>query len=116
MQQVSFKLAKTLKDVGYPQDIEFWKYLEDNTCWYDQDGMLEKKGNMPEYIDVSKLIFAPKIMEVWLWLWEKGICIEIKNNHYYTLAKVENQRFHGNTPEEAISAAIEYLCENNLLK
>ena len=88
MKQVSYKVAKAIERAG-------WQWNE-----YDEGVMCTR----PTYLDV------------WIWLWEKEICIEIKNNHYYTLAKVNNERFHADTPEEAIIAAIEYLVDNKLLK
>lgn len=118
MKRVSFKVAKAIKDAGYLQDIEFWKYLEDNTYWYYPDGKLEKKGNVPDYIDISKLTFAPYIMEVWIWLWrEKKECIDVLSAcDSGALVHINNKLNYFNDPEEAINAALEYLVDNKLLK
>lgn len=105
MKRVSFKVAKALKEAGYPQYGHCDEY-------YDSRGKVVDK-----MCDMSKLVFpCPTYLEVWPWLWEKEICIAIKNNHYYTVAKVGNRRFDGYTPEEVIAKAIEYLVDNKLLK
>lgn len=127
MKQVSFKVAKAIKEAEYPQDVEFWKYLEDNTYWYYQNGMLEKKGNISDYVDERKLIFAPTYLEVWLWLWkEKKIYIDIA--HYYNSDEITvwdtNYKpidcidcFNKYTnPEDAIAEAINRLVDNDLIK
>lgn len=107
MRRVSFKVAKAIKDAGYTQLFIDCAYYEDNKLYHVED----------PYNNCRKIIaYAPTYLDVWLWLWNKGICIEIKDNHYYTLAKINNQRFHGDTPEESIIDAIEYLVDNNLIK
>lgn len=103
MKRVSFKVAKALKEAGYkltPAPSSFFTN-DTNSFWDETD---------------EELYSFPYVIEVWLWLWEKEICIEIKNNHYYTLAKVNNERFRADTPEEVIAKAIEYLVDNKLLK
>lgn len=106
MKRVSLKIGKALKRAGFPQSLlRGWAYIDGELVWSDTIDLYLREE-----------CTAPLIMEAWLWLWEKGICIEIKNNHYYTLAKVNNERFHGDTPEEAIIAAIEYLVDNDLIK
>lgn len=128
MEKVSFNVAKAIKEAGYPQVLEYWKYLEDNTYWYYPDGKLEKKGNVPDYIDISKLTFAPYIMEVWMWLWrEKGLFIKVYpvvDKFSFSILFIEDDAWEncGNIiseyvdPEEAIIAAIEYIVNNDLIK
>lgn len=107
MKRVSFNIAKVLKETGYPQEGDV------HSTYYDEQ---HKETFVPFVCNRSRDYLAPTYMEVWFWLWDKGICIEIKNNHYYTLTKVNNQRFHGDDPEEAIIAAIEYIIDNDLIK
>lgn len=109
MKRISFNVAKVIKDAGYPQGLS--SYL------YNEDGSLSSRYDYEQWnLDTSTKIDAPYAMGVWLWLWDKGICIEIKDNHYYTLAKVNNERIPDDTPEEAIIAAIDYLVDNELIK
>lgn len=112
LKRVTFKVANAIKEAGYPQDY--------NNAIYSEDGHIHVNITYEYrlYVKEHKLGYdAPSVLEVWLWLWQnKGICIEIKDNCYYVLAKVKNQRFHGDNPEDAIIAAIEYLVDNNLIK
>lgn len=113
MKRVSFEVAKAIKEAGYPQDKESIT----NIGWYNLSGVYTNE--LPKFWEGDNrfVAVAPTYLDVWLWLWrEKKICIEIKDNHYYTLAKVMNQRFHADSPEEAIISAIEYLVKNNLIK
>lgn len=120
MERVSFGVAKAIKEYGYPQ-------FESNYHWcanWDFTGksyrwVLTEVPYMwePEEGDEKYFVDAPTYIDVWLWLWrEKDICIEVKDNHYHVTAKVKNKRFHGDTLEEAIIAAIKHLVENDLMK
>lgn len=116
MKRVSFKVAQALKKAGYPQVLEYWKYLEDNTYWYYPDGKLEKKGNVPDYIDISKLTFDPTYLEVWLWLWkEKNIQLQPSQKIVYIWPNgilIDNI----SDVEDGIITAINYLVDNDLIK
>lgn len=107
MKRVSFKVAKAIKEAGYPQDE-----LEnpDSHWFYDE----ETKCN----------ILRVTYLEVWLWLWrEKKICINCNYDKYNfpPMWWCNNEdRINYNTPnfddpEEAIIAAIEYLVDNRSL-
>ena len=111
MKRVSFEVAKYLKEVGYPQDS-----LKDN--------IYVSEPNAP----FSEVAYQPTYLDVWLWLWrEKKIHIEINDNKFkiydatewiesygYNLIEMSNNVFKD--PEEAISAAIEYIVDNDLIK
>lgn len=58
MKRVSLKVAKALKEAGYPQT--------DLSCWYDAFGTVftVRPRNESYYV-------APTYLEVWLWLWRK---------------------------------------------
>lgn len=105
--RVSFKVAKAIKEAGYPQECGLW---------WSQDG---REFSYTE--DYSKHYARPTYLDVWLWLWiEKGIKLSVEPNEdeaeCYTkdLGKLISK--FGNNPEEAIVEAIEYLVDNNLLK
>ena len=135
MKRVSFNVAKAIKILGF-HDATNHFYSdgyddEDNPkhefvlCGASIPTFVQDWNDVnkhPEYdkthIDYWRNVWsAPTYLEVWLWLWrEKGICIEIKDNLYHITAKVQNQRFHGEDPEEAIIAAIDYLVDNDLIK
>lgn len=124
MKRASFEVAQAIKESGYPL-IKFqtvsrkqfesgfgYKYFNDGNFYSESPSILHPEDN-----NTIDMYYCPTYIEVWLWLWEeKEICIEIKDNHYYTLAKVNNKRFHEDSPEEAIEQAIEYLTENDLIK
>lgn len=114
MKRVSFNVAKTLKEAGYPQISQRYQYTYEGTLTdLVRDGGICYGPVAPTYIDT------------WLWLWrEKDI--RIQNNTYDTIiCLVEskpnriiylNGNAYGKDPEEAIIAAIEYLVTNNLIK
>ena len=123
MKKVSFKVAKAIKEAGYPQDNHTAIYLEDGSCIYT--GGLLDTGSSIYYKIVSYI-------EVWLWLWqEKGIKLEVhhpidldKPNFFdeervycatgYDVAYADECEYAN--PEDAIVAAIDCLVENNLIK
>lgn len=111
---VSFKVAKAIKEAGYPQD----KF--NNVQYYTKSGHLSYlyQYGVP-YYEVD--CFAPTYLDMWLWLWqEKNLRIEIIDCDITTqcYATINNSRdtMLFNSPEEAIIAAINYLVDNNLIK
>lgn len=106
MKRVSFKVAKVLKEAGYPQEdlSECYQYPEDNSA-----------------IPLACFACKPTYLEVWLWLWQnKNIHIELLDSKITTqcYASINDSKdtFLFASPEEAIIAAIEYLVDNNLIK
>lgn len=108
MKRCSFKVAKAIKEAGYPQEY----------C----GEYFNKYGAIDSYLGYN--IARPYAMEVWLWLWRekcihlntdtsrKGIvCIYIDET---IIHEVKDMKIAD--PEEAIIAAIEYLVTNNLIK
>lgn len=115
--RVSFKVAKALKEAGYPQYFEGWEdygyFMNGNNPQiYNHD-----ENDCPMYYHL--LCVAPTYLDVWLWLWrekEIKVSIDIACN---TITKVKDDYWlaDGNAgPEEAIEKAIEYLVDNKLLK
>lgn len=111
MKRVSFEVAKYIKEVGYPQDIN----VIDGYDIHGGETVIYSSSKKCEYI-------APTYLDVWLWLWrEKGIYIKdtydgavwvwgdkIKSPIYIEVQTKD--------PEESIKRAIAYLVENKLLK
>lgn len=117
--QVSFEIAKVLKDAGYPQGNE-------NTAYYNELGMLVKPN---VYCGGKEIADAPTYIEVWLWLWrDKGIRCDIEDLWNAELSYPERgcasntNQLGGictpevSDPEDAIVNIIDYLVENNLIK
>lgn len=106
--RVSFKVAKAIKEAGYPQDI--WKC----NWFYSEDGELLNISNTGYYE-----FPAPTYLDVWLWLWKKNIRIYVKD-FFGGLVVSESSSGYDSVsytePEEAIIAAIEYLVDNTLIK
>lgn len=106
---VSFKVAKAIKEVGYPQSIYCPQYKE--------NGELENG-----FTDLGEgYIYAPTYLDVWLWLWSKNIRIELctsaENEDLtacYIRGKATEQDFA--SPEEAIIYAIDFLIDNDFVK
>ena len=116
MKRISFKVAKAIKEAGYPQE------KKDGTALYPVKG--EFKGKLCSYNsdapDRDKLsIVAPTYFEVWDWLWQKQIYIIMEKSYcgVWFDSKEELKFFSvKKSPEKAIIAAIDYLVENNLIK
>lgn len=107
MKRVSFKVAKAIKEAGYPQNYSF------NVSVYDKEGKEVAIGDTDIPLN-CEAILAPAYLEVGLWLWrEKDIYCEIKDGYLY-VAGDELECY--NDPEEAIIEAIEYLVDNDLIK
>ena len=118
--RVSFKVAKAIKEAGYPQE---WN---DTEYYYTENGELKRcddyEGNSIENIMYNQryAVPAPFALDVWLWLWrEKKKRIHTRD-YYGGLAVSESSSSYDSVnysdPEEAIIAAIEYLVDNDLLK
>lgn len=122
MKRVSYKIAKALKEAGYPQE---WN---DTEFFYTENGEL-KRGDDYEGNPIEDIMYyqryavpAPFVMEIWLWLWrEKKINIDISKGlgidvRSWVEEGREARMFKRYDPEEAIIAAIDYLVANKLLK
>lgn len=112
-QKVSFRVAKVLKEAGYPQETEYWYSKDGEFCYSLSD------------LDELGYISAPTYIDAWLWLWKvKKICINCNLDKYNLIPQwwcsnedginYNTPNFDG--PEEAIANAIEYLVENDLIK
>lgn len=129
MKKVNFEVAQVLKKVGYPQGQTDKSYIIKTWNEYNQIGKIVCLDDLPAYGWQRNYFFAdiPTYLDVWRWLWrEKGIYIDIA--HYYSslevcvwdkeyklIERIERQNANAD-PEEAIIVAIEYLCENDLIK
>lgn len=119
MKRVSFKVAKAIKEAGYPQGPEEYAYRSNGEI-YIFENMFD---HIPDYC-----CDAPTYLEVWLWLCDKGIVFypAMYSAHhpsgwscyYRDNIRVMDVNTFGvyNTPEEAIIKAIDYLVDNDLIK
>lgn len=121
MKRVSFKVAESIKEAGYPQDKHNVGYVTekctDRFNVYHEGDLTDNASRM------IKKISAPTYLDVWLWLWrckkscigilfDEGDCaVEIWSNKSF-LRDFESKF----DPEEAIANAIDYLVENELIK
>ena len=124
MKRVSFKVAKAIKQAGYPQE------KKDGTALYPVNG--EFKGKLCSYNSDAperdkQSIVAPTYLEVWLWLWREKKCyiqheLCFRNDNessFVCVDKINNiawVKSLSEDPEDAIIAAIERLVEKDLLK
>lgn len=114
LKRVSFKVAKAIKEAGYPQDETEYKYTKSGNVFVPKN-----RGEEEKYAVCD----APYVTDVWLWLWrEKNIYIDIDADYEgraYALIKSLPKIFgisKANYPEEAITKAIGYLVDNDLIK
>lgn len=107
--RVTFKVAKALKEVGYPQNT---------TWWYSPD------GNVGDVIPDPEDFAAPSYLDVWTWLSnKKHIFIDVKHHCTNCVeAYVETEIcdkgliFNEGNEEDGIAAAIDYLVNYDLIK
>lgn len=111
LKRVSFKVAKSIKDAGYPQGP---------LPFYDISGDLWEDGISDHFYFPC---FAPTYMEVWLWLWrEKRFPIDAECMEKLQKEVAPNMWENGilteryDDPEEAIISAIDHIVENDLIK
>lgn len=127
MKKVSFKVAKAIKEAGYPlqrfqtvsrEQFEAghgYKYSTDENFYSESPSIL-----YPEDLDTIDLYYCPTYIEVWLWLWrEKKIAIPItcnKEERWSPYGLFSSIYEDYSDPEEAIIVAIEHLVDNDLIK
>lgn len=110
MKRVTFKIAKAIKEIGYPQTIE-----GEFASYYDVTGRFYEYS-YKVLINPDLIYDAPTYLEVWLWLWkEKKINVTPEYDQisgmFLSCGISERE-----DPEEAIKVAIEYLVDNDLIK
>lgn len=111
---VTYKVAKALKEAGYPQGGTPYQYVTKN---YDTFKEGEVIDSFYENWAGNNVIDIPTYLSTWLWLWNtKNIQIEVADKSYFAKAKVIGKVFVETNPEEAFAKAIEYLVTNNLIK
>lgn len=102
MKEISFKVAKAIEKLGYPQ-LSNGFYTEDGTAIYYPENC-----SMPGYYAITTYI------NVWLWLWdEKKLSVYPEESlgkwAVFEGNNVSREGYIYNDPEEAIANGIEYL-------
>lgn len=117
MKRVSFKVAKAIKEAGYPQHNQ----LITDIGWYNMAGIYTNQ--LPTHWEGDNMFVAvaPTYLEVWLWLWkEKNIKFSIEPNDNLSECYTTDLGYliseFGDDPEEVIVSAIEYLADSDLIK
>lgn len=116
MKRCSFKVAKALKEAGYPQGITN-NFYASSRRYSDISNRDIFEGYILDNTENRALSDCdiPTYLEVWLWLWRE-------KHRFLECAYKEGRFFNYKTsysyadPEETIVAAIEYLVSNKLLK
>jgi hypothetical protein len=117
---VNFKLAKKLKEKGYPQHIAEDAYIIDN--YGEEKYIIGDRLPIPLVPDYMDDVSAPTISQVLKWLREeKGIhvCIALGefSDWMYDVARIDGHMFckaedDFNSYEQATLAGIEYVLDN----
>lgn len=129
MKIVSLKVAKAIKEAGYPLQ-RFHTVSREQFEYGWGSGIYGESPSIlyPEDNDFVDMYFCPTYLEVWLWLCKTGITFypakySAHNPSGWSCYYCDNMRIIDIDtfgiyidPEDAIVAAIEYLVENNLLK
>lgn len=138
--RVSYKIAKALKEAGYPQGITRDVYVIKEDCRtcieYPIGVCISSSVALPQ----DYIADIPFALDVWLWLWRQKkyrILFSASNQRwnevhgivtgtdgevcesYHRGAKAYDATDHDanwSDPEEAIEKAVEYLVDNKLLK
>lgn len=132
MKKVSFEIAKALKEAGYPQAVnEEDSGRVDVVFSNEPDNYLSYEGAeiqgylKDQYLEKHNIEYciAPTYLETWIWLWnEKEITIDVDTDYFNDgngarcFVNETHEECIGNSPEEAIVTAINYLVEHNLIK
>lgn len=105
--RISFKVAKAIKVAGYPFEYNDCNLIDICGCDYN------KWKYWSRFINCTYL-------DVWLWLWKTNKVYLKIEKHYLVVwfdDKEELKHFTINkSPEKAISDAIDYLADNDLIK
>lgn len=114
LKRVSCKVAKAIKEAGYPQEYS-------KNPFYTCEGLLKDITNVHLSDKIELFCSAPSYLEVWLWLWrEKGLSIEVIKDScgdcIVLYGGCLEDAKEAEDLEEAIIAAIECLAENDLIK
>lgn len=126
--RVSFEIAKVIKEAGYNEPCDMYYHIYDDV--YESEMSLEMTGNgCKDFINSLNRYrcAAPTYFDVWVWLWrvkkcyiQPDLCFRDNNESaFVTIDKVNNVAIVNSAsqdPEESIIKAIEYLCENDLIK
>lgn len=133
--RVSFKVAKAIKEAGYPQGnknsgncpVYPLEDHDENYTPYTRIGKITTRYKCETWRILSSIpyVVAPTYLDVWLWLWrEKKFAIPADyfgydNNYWSSCIPISGDRFEFfeplHDPEDAIIAAIEYIIDKNLL-
>lgn len=123
MNRVSFKVAKALKEAGYPQGTTRYLYAIKNYDTYKEGDIID---TFFETWTNENVVGSPFELDVWLWLWrEKQCAINLQLLSYpcvgwaFSIECVDTSCLKPivyDTQEDAIIAAIEYLVDNCLIK
>lgn len=119
MKQVSYKVAKAIRNVGYPQGNTDKCYLTTDHNHFYKEGQIVENEDGEWTVLTKNLADIPTYIDVWLWLWkEKSTYIQV-GREYCTLSFKWGDSctfIMQATPEETIEKAIEYLVENDLIE
>lgn len=110
---VSFKVAKALKEAGYPQE---YSVFGGTTCHYKDENTLQHHSEIGCYENIE--CAAPTYTSAWLWLVrEKDFNLSPifwhSDKSWHTPGFIRDR---SGDPEDAIISAIDFLVENNLIK
>lgn len=113
MKPVSYKVAKAIKEAGYPQGVTPYEYVTKDYATFKEGEFIDSFFSVNAGDNV---VDAPYVMEVWLWLWEfKDIHISVKRQGFFSVAEVFGHKFAFETPEESIAAAIDFIVDSGLV-
>lgn len=120
MKIVSFKVAKAIKEAGYPLQRFHTVSREQFEHGWGQGIYGESPSILyPEDNDFVDMYFCPTYIDVWLWLWkEKEIYIQVERKYcMLSFPHYDSCTFSlDSSPEESIITAIEWLVDNDYIK
>lgn len=126
MKRVSYKVAKSIKEAGYPLERfqtvsrkQFeaghgYKYSTDESFYSESPSVLHPEDN-----NTIDIYYCPTYLEVWLWLWREkkiGIDVSFLDNKKVCSINPYYRAIELNDPEESIITTIEYLVDNDYIK
>ena len=115
MERISFKVAKAIKEAGYPQKQTEYVYVTKDIDTFKEGELIDA------FLDnwaAENVVDAPYVLDVWLWLIrEKDINLSPiywnSDKSWHVPSFIKDRC---NDPEEAIISVIKFLVDNDLIK
>ena len=115
MKHVSYKVAKAIKEAGFPQDVTPYQYVTKDYSTFKEGEVID---SFFQCAAGDNVIDMPSVLEAWLWLWrEKQIIIKVTGCCcFIEINGVLKSGIPDKEPEEMIAKNIEWLVQKGWIR